>query len=270
MHNAGVATPCFMPSNRTLSHEPAFVLHQYPWSESSLILEVYTRHHGRLAVAAKGVKRPTSSFRPVLLPLQPLSLNIGGEGEIRTLKAAEWMGGHVMPTGDALLSGFYLNELLLRLLPRDDPHPALFDAYRQAVLMLAQGGESAVTPALRAFELILLRELGVLPGLRVQTLHLHPVQASAHYDLVPEGGLRDSGAQDAWEDRRHRLTGRHWEALQDALEGDHAFADLVRLLALWPQEDRTALQQQLRMLVHHHGGVDMLKTRQLMMDLQAL
>ena len=75
-----------MPRSRTLSHEPAFVLHQYPWSESSLILEVYTRQHGRLAVVAKGVKRPTSSFRPVLLPLQPLSLHIGGEGDIRTLK----------------------------------------------------------------------------------------------------------------------------------------------------------------------------------------
>ncbi|MEY2803181.1 MAG: putative repair protein [Pseudomonadota bacterium] len=259
-----------MTLRRTISHEPAFVLHQYPWSESSLILEVYTRHHGRLAIAAKGVKRPTSSFRPVLLPLQPLSLNIGGDGEIRTLKAAEWLGGHVMPSGDALLSGFYLNELLLRLLPRDDPHPALFDAYRQAVLMLAQGGDSAVVPALRAFELILLREMGVLPGLRVQTLSLQPVLETAHYDLVPEGGLRDSGAQDHWEDRRHRLSGSHWCAVQDALEGDHAFADLVRLLAHWNTEDRTTLQHQLRALVHHHGGMEVLRTRQLMMDLQAL
>ena len=72
-----------MSKTRPLTHEPAFVLHQYPWSESSLILEVLTRHHGRLAVAAKGVKRPTSSFRPVLLPLQALSLSLGGEGEIK-------------------------------------------------------------------------------------------------------------------------------------------------------------------------------------------
>ncbi len=259
-----------MTLRRTISHEPAFVLHQYPWSESSLILEVYTRHQGRLAVAAKGVKRPTSSFRSVLLPLQPLSLNIGGEGEIRTLKAAEWLGGHVMPTGDALLSGFYLNELLLRLLPRDDPHPALFDAYRQAVLMLAQGGDTAVAPALRAFELILLREVGVLPDLRKQTMLQQPVERSGHYELVPEGGLRDCGAQDHWEDRRHRLHGAHWHTLQDALETPTPLPELVRQLAGWSPEDRTALQSQLRGLVHQLGGLEVLKTRQLMMDLQGL
>ena len=96
-----------------ISEEPAYVLHRYDWSESSLILEVFTRHHGRMALVAKGAKRPSSGFRPVLLPLQPLRLSFGGDAEIRTLKGAEWVGGHVMPTGGALLSGYYLNELLL-------------------------------------------------------------------------------------------------------------------------------------------------------------
>ena len=90
------------------------MLHRYDWSESSLILEVFSRHHGRIALVAKGAKRPSSSFRPVLLPLQPLRVAFGGDAEIRTLKGAEWVGGQVMPTGDALLSGYYLNELLLR------------------------------------------------------------------------------------------------------------------------------------------------------------
>ncbi|MDI9330215.1 MAG: DNA repair protein RecO [Alphaproteobacteria bacterium] len=260
-----------MSKSRPLSHEPAFVLHQYPWSESSLILEVFTRHHGRLAVAAKGVKRPTSSFRPVLLPLQPLSLSLGGDGEIRNLKSAEWQGGHVMPSGDPLLAGFYLNELLLRLLARDDPHPVLFDCYRQAVLMLAQGGESAVTPALRAFELLLLRDVGFLPSLSAQTLSLQPLTQDAAYDLVPEGGLRKPSPDDGSDEgRRPRLLGRHWLALQDTLDADHPFADLVRLLAQWQQEDRTALQQQLRGMIQHHCGAELLKTRQLMMDLQNL
>ncbi|PZQ69619.1 MAG: DNA repair protein RecO, partial [Variovorax paradoxus] len=89
---------------RTIQHEPAFVLHRYDWSESSLILETLTRHHGRIALVAKGAKRPSSNFRPILLPLQPLQVSYGGDAEIRTLKAAEWMGGHVMPTGEALLS----------------------------------------------------------------------------------------------------------------------------------------------------------------------
>jgi DNA repair protein RecO (recombination protein O) len=262
-----------MSKSRPIHHEPAFVLHQYPWSESSLILEVLTRHHGRLAVAAKGVKRPTSSFRPVLLPLQPLSLGLGSEGEIRPLKSAEWMGGHVMPTGDALLAGFYLNELLLRLLARDDPHPTLFDCYRQAVWMLAQGGEGAVTPALRAFELVLMRDIGVLPSLNQQTLNLQALSTETPYDLLPEVGLRrslheGSGTED--EARRPQLTGERWLGLQQALDADHPFAELVRLLAQWAVEDRSALQQQLRVLIHHHCGAEVLKTRQLMMDLQGL
>jgi len=99
---------------KRISDEPAYVLHRYDWSESSLILEVFTRHHGRIALVAKGAKKPSSSFRPVLLPLQAIQVAYGGDTDIRTLKSVEWIGGHVMPTGDALLSGYYLNELLLR------------------------------------------------------------------------------------------------------------------------------------------------------------
>jgi len=74
---------------KRIADEPAFVLHRYDWSESSLILELFTRHHGRIAVVAKGAKKPSSNFRPVLLPLQPLHVAFGGDAEIRTLKSAE-------------------------------------------------------------------------------------------------------------------------------------------------------------------------------------
>ena len=151
-------------AQRRVTDEPAFVLHRYDWSEASLVLEVFSRHHGRMALVAKGVKRPTSQFRPVLLPLQPLLLAWGGDAEVRTLKSAQWQGGHVMPIGDALLAGSYLNELLLRLLARDDPHPRLFDHYRRAVQLLASGQGTAPW-VLRAFELVLLRETGLLPDL---------------------------------------------------------------------------------------------------------
>jgi DNA repair protein RecO (recombination protein O) len=121
-----------MPQQR-VTHEPAYVLHRYDWSESSLILEVFTRHRGRTALVAKGAKRPSSNFRPVLLPLQPLHLSwtqsASDSAEIHPLKGAEWVGGHTMPTGEALLSGLYLNELLMRLLARDDAHSLLFDHY---------------------------------------------------------------------------------------------------------------------------------------------
>src|SRR5450830_2040674 len=156
-------------ATQRISDEPAYVLHRYDWSESSLILEVFTRHHGRIALVAKGVKRPSSSFRPILLPLQPLHIAFGGDAEIRNLKSAEWQGGHVMPSGDALLSGYYLNELLMRMLAREDPHPGLFDAYAAVVRVLASEHGEALQPVLRAFELVLLRDLGLLPALDQQT-----------------------------------------------------------------------------------------------------
>ena len=113
---------------------------------------------------AKGVKRPSSQFRPVLLPLQPLHVSWTGDAEVRTLKAAQWQGGHVMPTGEALVSGSYLNELLMRLLARDDAHERLFDHFTTAVQLLAEKSD-AQQLILRAFELLLLRDVGLLPDL---------------------------------------------------------------------------------------------------------
>ena len=246
-------------SNRT-SDEPAFVLHRYDWSESSLILEVFTRRHGRVALVAKGAKRPSSSFRPVLLPLQPLRLAFGGDAEIRTLKGAEWVGGQVMPTGDALLSGYYLNELLLRLLARDDPHPRLFDAYAAAVQVLASEHGEALQPALRAFELLLLREAGLLPALQLQTPTLEPLLPRARYGLEPEGGLVATS-----DSERASLAGQQWLALQAALDDPAPFTATLRAAAAMPE-----LKPQLRHLLHYHCGVATLRTRQLMLDLQSL
>ncbi|MEY2809088.1 MAG: hypothetical protein RLZ66_599 [Pseudomonadota bacterium] len=248
--------------------EPAFVLHRYPWSESSLILETFTRHRGRVVMIAKGAKRPTSNFRPILLPLQPLRLDYSGDAEIRTLKGAEWVGGHVMPTGEALLSGYYLNELLLRLLARDDPHPSLFDVYRQTVHVLAGGVSSTTAPALRAFELLLLQDVGLLPALDMQTMSLQPLDENTLYELVPEGGLRSLPHDDAHQ--RHALPGLQWQSLQAAMDSSMPFTATLRMCAEWPAEWRSQLQAQLRALLHVHCGVGSLRTRQIMMDIQSL
>jgi len=172
----------------------AYVLHQYDWSESSLILDLFTRERGRLAVAAKGAKRPYSQLRGVLLPFQRLQVSLGrgsddAHAEVHTLRAVEWAGGAPMPAGGALFSGFYLNELLLRLLARQDPHAALFDAYAQVLPVLAGADEAQSQAALRAFELILLREIGLLPELNCVTQTLQPVRADAAYALRPEAGI---------------------------------------------------------------------------------
>lgn len=250
-----------MATSKRISDEPAFVLHRYDWSESSLILEVFTRHHGRIALVAKGAKRPNSSFRPILLPLQPLHLAFGGDAEIKTLKSAEWQGGHVMPSGDALLSGYYLNELILTLLARDDPHPGLFEVYANVVRVIASEHGEVLQTALRTFELLLLREIGLLPQLDVQTMTLHPLQADTRYTLVAEGGLRQAHAQD-----RAHLSGAQWTALQDAVAETAPFTTTLRACAGVMSE----LKPQLRALLHYHCGVKTLRTRQMMIDIQSL
>jgi DNA repair protein RecO (recombination protein O) len=248
-------------ATQRISDEPAYVLHRYDWSESSLILEVFTRHYGRIALVAKGVKRPSSSFRPILLPLQPLHVAFGGDAEIRTLKGAEWMGGHVMPTGDALMSGLYLNELLLTLLARDDPHPRLFDIYANVVQVIASEHGEALQSALRAFELLLLREIGLLPLLNVQTMTLLDLDPLKRYVLVPEGGLRQTHPGD-----RASLTGTQWVALQLSLADGAPFTATLRACS----EVMAELKPQLRTLLNYHCGVTTLRTRQMMIDLQSL
>jgi DNA repair protein RecO (recombination protein O) len=260
-----------LATSKKIADEPAYVLHRYDWSESSLILEVFTRHHGRIALVAKGAKKPSSNFRPILLPLQPLHIAFGGVAEIRALRSSEWMGGHVMPTGAALISGYYLNELLIRLLARDDPHPALFDAYALTVHIIAQeyrrlSIEETEAPrvlevALRAFELMLLREIGFLPTLKTQTANLADLQDEKEYVLVPEGGLRAAHTED-----RSSLTGLQWLLLQTALESTAPFSQLLQACSTCLQP----LKMQLRTLLHYHCGVSTLKTRQMMMDLQNL
>lgn len=248
-------------ATKRISDEPAYVLHRYDWSESSLILEVFTRHYGRIALVAKGVKRPSSSFRPILLPLQPLHVAFGGDAEIRTLKGAEWMGGHVMPTGDALMSGYYLNELLLNLLARDDPHPGLFDIYASVVSVIASEHGEALQPALRAFELLLLREVGLLPTLDAQTMTMADLELADRYSLVPEGGLRQSNATD-----RASLSGAQWISLQRSLQDGAPFTATLRACS----EVMSELKPQLRTLLNYHCGVSTLRTRQMMIDLQTL
>ena len=268
-----------LATSKKITDEPAYVLHRYDWSESSLILEVLTRHHGRIALVAKGAKKPSSNFRPILLPLQPLHLAFGGDAEIRTLRSSEWMGGHVMPTGEALMAGYYLNELLMRLLARDDPHPALFDAYALTVHIIAQeflkkseetaateegverASERVLEVALRAFELMLLREIGVLPSLKSQTASLADLQTETAYVLIPEGGLRVAHSED-----RSSLIGTQWLSLQSALDSDAPFSQLLQACSGCLQP----LKTQLRTLLHYHCGVTTLKTRQMMMDIQSL
>ena len=154
-------------SEHRIVEQPGFVLHSYVYKESSLVVDVFTRDYGRVALVAKGAKRPTSRLRGVLQTFQPLSIGWTGKSELRTLTTAEWIGGMIPLENSALLYGFYLNELLLKLTAREDPHHLLFDHYVKALNRLATS-ESAQT-VLRIFELALLKETGVAADLSIDT-----------------------------------------------------------------------------------------------------
>jgi DNA repair protein RecO (recombination protein O) len=247
---------------------PAYVLHRYDWSESSLILDLFTRELGRLAVAAKGAKRPYSQLRGVLLPFQRLNVSLGkgaardetSSSEVQTLRGAEWAGGAAMLTGAALFSGFYLNELLMKLLARHDPHPLLFDAYAATLPELSGADETRVQPALRAFELSLLRQTGLLPDLSLVTLTQQPVRGAALYALLPE-----SGVADLVDGRAGELSGEALIGLQAALEHGSQAA-----LQHACQSCQAALKLPLRAMIQHHLGATPLRTRRAMLELQAL
>lgn len=246
---------------KRIPEDPAFVLHRYDWSESSLILEVFTRRHGRVALAAKGAKRPHSSLRPVLLPMQPLHILFGGETEVRTLKSAEWIGGQAMPSGRALLTGYYVNELVLRMLAREDPHETLFDSYAELIALIGTEGGANMQAALRAFELLLLMETGHLPALDMQISTGDPLLATMAYCLTPESGLRAMPSPDD-----STLSGGQWLLLHQCLAANSGLTPLMQTCL--PLRD--ALRPQLRTLLHYHCGGRNLRTRDMMIELREL
>jgi DNA repair protein RecO (recombination protein O) len=173
--------------------QPAFVLHAHPYRETSLIVEALTADYGRVALVARGAKRPRSELRGILQAFQPLTLSWAGAGEIKTLIRAEWRGGLPLVSGSALLCGFYLNELLLKMLPREDAHPQLFLEYQSTLGKLAGGAEQA--PALRHFEVELLAQLGYALPLTHEVDSGLPVDPRTRYYYAFDRGPRVAASE---------------------------------------------------------------------------
>jgi len=232
--------------------ELAFVLHSYPFRETSLIIDVFSRRHGRLAIVARGARRPKSGLRGVLMNFQPLLLSWFGKGEVRTLHSAEWQGGQPYLQGTALMCGFYLNELMLNLLARDDPHEQLFDYYRATIYRLAHETDHAAT--LRCFEKHLLQELGYALVLDREAGSGKAIQPELCYRYAVErGALPDDGDDD-----------RAGLAVLGKTMLDMAVDDYT--------DPATAQQskQLMRVLLNHHLGGKILHTRELIKELQKL
>lgn len=232
--------------------QSAFVLHSYPYRESSLVIEAFTREGGRVAMVARGARRPKSNLRGALLAFQPLHLSWYGRAELKTLHAAERVGGYFKLEGLALLCGFYVNELTMKLLARDDPHERLFEHYEATLQRLAHGAMPQ-TIALRLFERDLLRELGYAFELEREAKTAQPVIAELDYAYELEHGPTPAPASLP---ARRRIRG---QSLLDLARGE--FSDPVSL-----QQSKLLL----RMLIDHYLGAQHLNTRQLLRDLQQI
>lgn len=239
-----------------VADEPAFVLHSIPYKETSLILDVFTRQHGRMALIAKGAKRPHSVLRPVLQRFQPLLVSWSGKSELRTLTKSEWVGGTPALVGDALLCGFYLNELLVKFLAREDEYETLYDHYMQTISALAEmdADSGRLEQILRPFELALLQETGYAAALDYCVdSNAAPIE-DEKYIYQPERGVRPWQPDDPghWP----VLTGR---TLLQMADGD--FSDPETLLES---------KQLMRFLLGLHLQDQVLTTRQILIDLKKI
>jgi len=236
--------------------QAAYVLHTYPYSETSLIVEAFSREVGRVALIARGARRPKSAVRGQLMAFQPLELSWFGAGEMHTLAKLEWVGGQPLLQADALLLGYYMNELLLKLLPREDAHPALYDAYTEAVRALAFGEPSQAS--LRRFEISLLKELGYGLTLDFEANSGEPVTAEKNY---------------AWAIERGPVEVIY--STSERLDSDVPIFSGRTLLAMaqddfFESETLAQAKQLMRLLINHYLGGQVLSSRRVFKELQAL
>lgn len=250
-------SPAARPARRRLSdvridHQPGFVLHSYAWRETSLIVEAFTHEFGRIAVVARGAKRPTSQFRGLLSPFNPIALSWSGRNEIKTLVRAEWLGGLQPLRGDSLLAAFYANELLVRLLARGDAHPRTFGSYVELLRALTRSARHDA--ALRTFELDLLQDIGYAVPL----------------DRCSEGSLIDARAQYAFADGHgaRRVDANINRQIDGVVSGD----TLIAMAARDFQNPRVVSESKtlLRQLIRFHLDGKPLNTRRILQDLKQL
>lgn len=245
-----------MSGKQRIDGQQAYVLHSYPYSETSLVVDVFARAYGRVPLLARGARRPRSALRGLLMAFQPLELGWFGGGEVKTLAKAEWLGGVPLLSGRCLMLGYYMNELLVKLLPREDAHGALFDAYAAALQALAGGAADA--PELRRFEKTLLKELGYGLTLDRDAESGETVDAEARYAFQIERGpvLKVGAGDTASTLNSATICGK---SLLDMAADDYA-------------DPRTRAESKLlmRQLIAHYLAGKPLQSRRVFVELQEL
>lgn len=236
-----------MIAPRRIQQQPAYILHHRPFRDTSLILEIVTRDHGRIALVARGSRSSKSRLAGILRPFLPLSVSWVARGDLGTLTGAEAAGPPLGIRGDAVLSAFYANELLLNFLHRHDPQPEIFVLYEELVSRLGSSRDVAVS--LRSFELELLSLLGYAVSFRNAASADEQLNPERHYDYRIEQGPvpveRSEGPM--------VFKGAVLQSIQ-AREFDDP--EIVR-----------AASRLLRQLINHHLGGKELKSRKVLMGL---
>ena len=176
-----------MATHRRVQEQAAFILHHRPFRDTSQILDVISRDHGKLSVVARGSRGPRSRLKGILRPFMPLSMSWVIKSDLGTLTGAEVLGAPLRLSGDALLSGYYVNELILHFLHRHDPQPEVFDAYSQTIQALAST-DVDIAPCLRRFEVELLRQIGYALNLDHEYGSNNALDADQDYEYRVEQG----------------------------------------------------------------------------------
>ncbi|WP_367346683.1 DNA repair protein RecO [Stenotrophomonas bentonitica] len=235
-----------------IEDEPAFVLHARSWRETSLLVEMLTEQHGRIGVLARGVSSPRSqALRAALQPLQWIRFSAVQRGELAQLRGAEALDAAPRLSGDAMLAGFYVNELVMRLAPRQDPLPELYAYYGQMRHRLGAGEPLAWT--LRRFERDLLEALGFGFDLSHGS-DGEPIDPAARYELDPLEGPRRLLSERGTDPRRGTATGSALLALaEDEMPGT---------------DDLASLRRGMRAVLLHHLGGRGLKSWEMLEDLR--
>ena len=262
-----------MSTDHRINNEPGFILHTYAFKETSVVAEVFTRTHGRVALIARGARRPTSALRGLMQPFTPLLLSWFGKSELKTLHGAEWLGGLVVPQGRALMCGFYLNELMLRLLARSDAHEALYNAYADTLMRLSAAAPEALEQILRRFEKTLLSETGYAATFDQEAGGGETVRAEFAYVYQPERGPRraDEDQRGPWRAGGNQHGPR--QANRNGHEGVSVSGKTLIDLAADNFDDPTTLAEAkplMRVLINHYLGAKPLYTRQLLRELTEL
>lgn len=223
--------------------QPARVLHTRPYRDTSLLVDWLTRDYGRVRTLARNARGLTSRFKGILQPFIPFLISWSGKTELVNLQQAELAGTPNLLVGEALLSGLYLNELLLRLLAIADPHPQLYEAYQNTLQQLQQTVNLELT--LRLFEKQLLQELGYGLALDKDTLSGEAIEAQGWYLFDPRQGLSRT------------LRSQH----HSAFHGKHLLA--LHRGKLQDQEDLQAAKRLMRLLLAPLLGDKPLRSREL-------